>query len=109
MFGRRTSGRPSSFGRESSSRSGILFSSRHPSAVAFLLAIAASSALAEQPTLVADASSTASRDVASSTPTKSKSTLRGGKQVTDFGSPEVALINEAIRKGWADHDLAPSK
>jgi hypothetical protein len=34
---------------------------------------------------------------------------RAGKQAPDFGHPEVALINDAIRKGWADHSLAPSK
>jgi hypothetical protein len=28
---------------------------------------------------------------------------------SDFGYPEVAFINEAIRKGWVDHNLAPSK
>jgi hypothetical protein len=32
-----------------------------------------------------------------------------GKEAPDFGYPEVALINDAIRKGWGDHDLAPSK
>ncbi len=32
-----------------------------------------------------------------------------GKKVNDFGYPEVALINDAIRKGWADHNLVPSK
>ncbi len=31
------------------------------------------------------------------------------KKANDFGVPEVAAINEAIRKGWADHELAPSK
>jgi hypothetical protein len=31
------------------------------------------------------------------------------KKADDFGYPEVALINEAIHKGWADHQLAPSK
>jgi hypothetical protein len=31
------------------------------------------------------------------------------KNANDFGYPEVALINDAIRQGWADHDLAPSK
>ena len=34
---------------------------------------------------------------------------RGGKKMSDFGYPEVAFINDAIRKGWADHNLAPSK
>lgn len=32
-----------------------------------------------------------------------------GKKANDFGYPEVALINEAIRNGWTDHNLAPSK
>jgi len=32
-----------------------------------------------------------------------------GVATNDFGYPEVALINDAIRKGWADHDLVPSK
>ncbi len=27
----------------------------------------------------------------------------------DFGHPEVAVINEAIHKGWKDHHLLPSK
>ncbi|MFO0790898.1 MAG: DUF1549 and DUF1553 domain-containing protein [Pirellulales bacterium] len=31
------------------------------------------------------------------------------KKASDFGVAEVALINDAIRKGWADHGLAPSK
>ena len=31
------------------------------------------------------------------------------KKVNDFGLPEVALINAAIRKGWSDHNLVPSK
>jgi hypothetical protein len=31
------------------------------------------------------------------------------KKVNDFGVPEVAIINAAIRKGWSDHNLAPSK
>jgi hypothetical protein len=31
------------------------------------------------------------------------------KPAHDFGIAEVALINEAIRKGWADHSLVPSK
>ncbi|MCI0334373.1 MAG: DUF1549 and DUF1553 domain-containing protein [Planctomycetes bacterium] len=30
-------------------------------------------------------------------------------QANDFGYAEVALINDAIRKGWADHELVPSK
>jgi hypothetical protein len=34
---------------------------------------------------------------------------RGGKPAYDFGYSEVALINAAIRKGWADHGLAPAK
>src|SRR5436190_6138900 len=31
------------------------------------------------------------------------------KKVSDFGVPEVALINTAIQKGWSDHNLGPSK
>ncbi len=40
-----------------------------------------------------------------STPKKSSS----AKQANDFGYAEVALINDAIRKGWADHEIVPSK
>jgi Protein of unknown function (DUF1549)/Protein of unknown function (DUF1553) len=32
-----------------------------------------------------------------------------GRNLNDFGYPEVALINSAIRKGWRDHELVPSK
>src|SRR5881394_2059380 len=32
-----------------------------------------------------------------------------GKVVSDFGVPEIALINSAMQKGWSDHNLAPSK
>jgi hypothetical protein len=38
-----------------------------------------------------------------------KSPAGGGKSADDFGYPEVALINESIRKGWQDHELMPSK
>lgn len=31
------------------------------------------------------------------------------KAAPNFGLPEVALINEQIRKGWQDHELVPSK
>src|SRR5215813_3290704 len=31
------------------------------------------------------------------------------KKVSDFGVPEVGLINAAIQKGWSDHNLSPSK
>jgi hypothetical protein len=31
------------------------------------------------------------------------------KPADDFGLPEVALINAAIRQGWQDHELAPSR
>ncbi len=31
------------------------------------------------------------------------------KRAYDFGSPEVAMINDEIRKGWADNNLVPSK
>ena len=34
---------------------------------------------------------------------------RIGRRVNDFSVPEVALINSAIAKGWADHNLGPSK
>ncbi len=33
---------------------------------------------------------------------------QAGKKVGDFGYAEVALINEAMRKGWGDHNLVPS-
>jgi hypothetical protein len=33
----------------------------------------------------------------------------GGKRGNDFGLPEVALIDEMIRKGWTDQNLVPSK
>jgi len=36
-------------------------------------------------------------------------TQPAGKKTIDYGHAEVALINEAIRKGWTDHDLVPSK
>ncbi len=32
-----------------------------------------------------------------------------GKKANDFGFLEVAVINDAIRKGWSDHNLVPSK
>jgi hypothetical protein len=32
-----------------------------------------------------------------------------GKKTSDFGIAEVTLINEAIQKGWADHNVVPSK
>jgi hypothetical protein len=35
--------------------------------------------------------------------------VKQGKAAPDFGIAEVATINEAIRKGWADHSLVPSK
>ncbi|MEX2308706.1 MAG: DUF1549 and DUF1553 domain-containing protein [Pirellulales bacterium] len=38
-----------------------------------------------------------------------KSQAAPGKKLNDFGYPEVGLINDAIRKGWADHELVPSK
>ncbi len=40
-----------------------------------------------------------------------KTQAAGGRQEkhNDFGYPEVALINDAIRKGWSDHELVPSK
>ncbi len=31
------------------------------------------------------------------------------RKVNDYGSPEIALINASIQKGWSDHNLAPSK
>jgi hypothetical protein len=34
---------------------------------------------------------------------------RPGKKSNDFGYPEVAIINAAIRKGWSDHELVPSR
>ena len=39
----------------------------------------------------------------------SKTPAQGAKKTNDFGYPEVAFINDAIRKGWADHSLSPSK
>ena len=42
-------------------------------------------------------------------PEEKSALSRAGKKINDFGYPEVALINDAIRKGWADHNLAPSK
>ena len=38
-----------------------------------------------------------------------KTQASGGRKTDDFGYPEVTLIDEAIRKGWIDHDLVPSK
>jgi hypothetical protein len=43
-------------------------------------------------------------DSSSSTPAPNR-----GKQTPDFGQPQVRLINDAIRQGWADHDLVPSQ
>jgi hypothetical protein len=135
MFGRRMSGRPSRVvGDWSLRRTGrgampFLFCGRRAMSIStlsctgrasgtggvgcklvlgfFFVALFASAAVAE-PTLVADASKSA---VAASTAAASsaKPQAASGKKVSDFGYPEVALINEAIRKGWVDHSVAPSK
>jgi hypothetical protein len=47
--------------------------------------------------------------VADAAHSAAKSRPAAGKNTDDFGYPEVALINDAIRKGWSDHDLVPSK
>lgn len=55
-----------------------------------------------------------SGDVAKAEAAKSQASAKApavvsAKKANDFGVAEVAKINEAIRKGWADHELAPSK
>src|SRR5262245_59340231 len=50
--------------------------------------------------------STASSDTTSTTPAAAK--RFGGKPADDFGLAQVRTINDAIRQGWADHQLAPS-
>ena len=67
----------------------------------------ASAALAE-PTLVADARATKATPATSTTPAKPNSGCRQEGRATS-AIPEVALINDAIRKGWTDHNLVPSK
>jgi hypothetical protein len=54
-----------------------------------------------EPALVAGAAA-ASKPQAGAKP-------QAGKRVSDFGYAEVAIINDAIRKGWGDHNLVPSK
>ncbi len=34
--------------------------------------------------------------------------VKRGKEADDFGLAQVRLINDAIRQGWADHQLVPS-
>ena len=48
-------------------------------------------------------------DAATSPRRRRTSTACGRARRATSASPEVALINEAIRKGWTDHKLAPSK
>ena len=57
-------------------------------------------ALAASYLVAADAANT-------STPSTTKRASRS--DVNNFGLPQVALINEAIAKGWRDHSLVPSK
>jgi hypothetical protein len=45
---------------------------------------------------------------AASPATASAPAGKRGREPNDFGVPQVHLINDAIRQGWADHDLAPS-
>src|SRR3954464_812828 len=111
MFGRRMRGRPSRVGRDLKSRGVILFLSGGTIVVAAAaLLIAASHARAED-SLVADAAKPAPAadvETTSSTPPASERP-QIGKKAPDFGYPQVALINEAIHKGWKDHHLLPSK
>ncbi len=134
MFGRRKSGRPSRVGRDFGSRwghslahvavsgirshTGIASGTRAiqftaSCSCAFALAallMVAKSARAEN-TLLADASKpakVAQEETTSSTPPATERP-QIGKKAPDFGHPEVALINEAIHKGWRDHHLLPSK
>jgi hypothetical protein len=128
MFGRRMSGRPSRVGRDHRSRWGNIFSYTGKasgtlrSAITFLscgtivvaaavLITAGTRARAEN-TLVADASKptkAVDAETTSSTPPAAERPAHVGKVAPDFGYPEVALINEAIHKGWTDHHLLPSK
>ena len=83
--------------------------------------LGATHAIAAEPELVADAKSDAARvndkaqrphpgPLPEGEGAKSaKPQAAAGKKINDFGYPEVALINDAIRKGWADHNLGPSK
>ena len=81
--------------------------------VAVLLA---SSAMRAEPKLVADASRVrqATRAIERLTPAlvpseREQTRRAAARRSTTSGMPEVALINDAIRKGWADHNLVPSK
>ena len=138
MFGRRMSGRPSSVGREllrgvgpflfvgrcrelwkstgGASGTPSIFSNSTGEAsgtqygdwckvmLGFSLVLSLAGSVCAEAVIVADASTAAAASAASS-----KMPARGVKKTNDFGYPEVAFINDAIRKGWADHSLSPSK
>jgi hypothetical protein len=75
---------------------------------AFLFAIGgrqSSLMAADAPT---SAKPTSAKTVAASS-SPSAQLPRVQKKVSDFGDPQVALINAAIQKGWSDHNLGPSK
>jgi len=74
-----------------------------------ILALLSMTSLATPVARAADAGKSVATDSkrAAATPPAKKSPH--AKRANDFGIAEVALINDAIRKGWADHELVPSK